>query len=114
MKILLSSIESIKVRDTRPTYSWGELRFKPYKRFLGIVTQRAGWYNVLGDYEGQEYPKDRMKSSYPKGNVGYYKPCVEITTLSENIYTKYFDTLEEAKAYASSIDVMVDRRTIEI
>lgn len=114
MKILVSSIVSVQVVDSYKLYSWEEITFRREKKFWGIAVRKAGWYDALDENKGMDYPEEYAKVSFPTGGKGYYKPHVIIRTTDRNRHHKYFDTLKEAQEYADSIDIMVDKRTIEI
>lgn len=114
MKILVSSIVSVLVMDSYKLLSWGAINFRREKKFLGIVTRKAGWYDAIGEYKGMEYPEEYAKVSFPKDGRGYCKPHVIIRTSDRDRHQKFFDSLQEAQEYADSIDIMVDKRTIEI
>lgn len=81
--------------------------FKKEKKFLGIVFRKKGFYTYIWDrYIGMQAPKNHVIIN----DVMFEKPDVVLCFQDDHKKTLYFNSLEDAKRFAS--DLTNDRKWI--
>lgn len=96
-KYNLNHLIKVTYYESQPS-SW--YSYKTEKKFLGIVSRKAGIYSdIWGDYYGDEVPDNH----YIIDNIVYVKAKVVLNYIDDYSCKYYFETNKEAENFANQL-----------
>ena len=77
-----------------------DYKYKPEKKFLGFITRKEGFYDILDEFVGDRWAVERKDKEVFAGQTSVcYKPHLFFFLASNNTATKYFNSEIELKRF---------------
>lgn len=77
-----------------------DYKYKTEKKFLGFITRKEGFYDILDEFVGDRWAVERKNKEVLVGTKSvHYKPHLFFFLSSGNTSTKYFDSKIELKRF---------------